>query len=652
VAKMSKIPVLKKLEMRVHRQYILKEAEHFRDHKKGVPEWIKNSDDSYVRHEDIEGSNYSRLPIILNFSKNEILCLDFGGSDGNDVLAHVPYYGSPYAAKQGKNLKREVSGGHGNGGKYYGLSQFDECQVINYFEGKLTMLTLKREADEVNYENNPVEPSWLIKFLYLDNWPYFYQQKQLLDALKAGKLNLFCWRGTNPKEKMSNPRDLGRLLEAVTKNPQARSALSTRIVDILLNGKLYFHQLLPIKIELDTSKNPKEFILPNQLGKYTFNKTQTSILKVSFSKEPLTGESSSLNILEIFSNGKPIGFYNISSMLFDKGVSRIMYAEIDCPELKEYNCVSNDRMALVDSPATDLFLNWCKSKLQEVLTEQTDKEMKREQDKNLDKVSEFIDQIVKDLSTLLEEEVLTQVYNKNSDITATVLTPTDETGGFGTDYQIRKKGGGKRKGKLAEKESPATNKPNKSQIRVFISNHDPDPLNPTGATYNMLERQPVLNQRQQDVPYGYWWINSQKEYLKKMRIEQPAARAVYCFLIKEVFLSSTFRKKYKDEPMEHVTPDALDDMDFNLIDRVFNKVVSRLSINIIEENQSEKLRTAIRAKEKFTIPELSEELGIDPTHITSFILQNKESILKLFRVVKGKNPNSNLGPQVNIYIKK
>ncbi len=649
---MAKIPIVEKLAMHVHRQYILKEAEHFRDHKKGIPEWIKNSDDSYVRHEDSEKANYSGLPIILNFSKNEVLCLDFGGSNGDDVITHVPYYGSPDAAKQGKTLKREVSGGHGNGGKYYGLSQFNECQVINYFDGKLTMLTLKKDGDEVNYKNYSVDPMWLIRFLYLDNWLYFDQQEKILEAIKSGKLNLFCWRGINPKEKINNPRDLNRLLEAVTKNPQARSALSTRIIDVLLNGSLYYHQLTPIKMNPDPSKSPREFILPNQLGKFAFNKTQTSTLKVSFSIEPLTGESSSLNILEIFSNGKPIAFYNISSILFDKGVSRIMYAEIDCPELKEYNCVSNDRVELVNNPVSELFLNWCTGKLQEVLTEQTDKEMKREQDENLDKVSEFIDQIVKDLQTLLEEEVLTQVYSKNSTTHSVVPTPTDEPGGFGTNHKIRKKGGGKRTGKLVEKDSPAIQKPNKSHIRVFISNRDPDPLSPTGAKYDMIERQPVLNQRQQDVPYGYWWINSQKEYLKKMKIEQPAAKAVYCFLIKEVFLSSTYRKKYQDEPVDHVTPDALDDLDFNLIDRVFNKVVSRLSINITEVNISEKLRQAIRNKDRFTVPELSDELNIDQTTINSFIAQNQDDISKMFKIVKGKNPYTNIGPQINIYTKK
>ncbi len=641
----KQIPVLEKLQMRVHRQYILNEAEHFRDHKKGIPEWIKNSDDSYVRHEDEEGNDYSKLPIILNFGKSEIICLDFGGADGDRVVEHVPHYGSPDAAKQGGKLKREVSGGHGNGGKYYGLSQFEECQVIDYYKGKLTMLTLKKSGDEINYKNEKVDPKWLVKFLLLDSWTYFYQQKRLLDAISNGKLNVFCWRGLKPKEKVYDKREINKVLQAVSKNSQARAALNTRIIDVLSNGKLFYHELRPVKIELDPTISPREFIFPNQLGKYTFNKVKTSVLKVSFSKEPLTGESASLNILEIFSNGKPIAFYNISTMLIDKGISRTMYAEIDCPELKEYSCVSNDRERLVDNEPANFFLGWCRSKLQEVLSEQTDKEMVKEQNKNLDKVSEFIDEVVKDLEDILDEEVLEQTYDEKSDKTAAVLAPTDEVGGFGTEHKIRKKGGGKRKGKLAEKEDKASEKPKKGQIKVFISNHHEDPLNP-GKKYDMLEKQPVLYQRPEDVSHGYWWINSQKEYLRKMKIEQPAARAVYCFLIKEVFLSSTFRKTYQEDGVD---PDGFDDMDFGLIDRIFNKVVKRLGIDISEENLAEKVRQAIKTRDKFTVPQLSEELGIDPMYITLILENAKEEVEKMFNVEKGKSEG---GRWVKIYIKR
>lgn len=645
---MPKVPVLEKLEQRVHRQYLLREAETFREHKKGISEWIKNSDDSYIRHEDAGGVGYSGLPIILNFSKNEIICLDFGGADGDVVIENVPFYGSPDAATQGKKLKREVSGGHGNGGKFYGLSQFDECQVMDFYQGKLTMLTLKKNGDEVNYKNKDVHPDWVVKFLFLDAWRYFLVQKKMLDAVLKGKLNLFCWRGIGLKDKIYDKRDLNKILDSLTRNRQARSALSTRIIDILWNGELYYHQLKPIQIEVNDTIPTREFVLPNQLGTYNFNKTKTSTLKVSFSKEALTGEDSSLNILEIFSNGKPIGHYDISSLLLDKGISKYMYSEIDCPELKEYNCVSNDRTALIESGAGGLFKDWCKNRLQEVLDEQKDKEMKKEIDKNLEKVSDFINDVVKDLSFLLEEEALTKIYNETGNVTATVMAPTTEIGGFGGKGKIKTKGGGKRTGKLEQRETTVAEKPKKSILKVLISNRDPDPLNKSGATYNMVEKEPILYQRPIDVSYGIWWINSQKEYVRKLKIEQPAAKAFYCFLVKEIVLSNTFRKKYQEAGID---PDRFEELDFDLIDKVFNKVVKRLSIDISEENISQKLREAINNKESFTVNQLSEELNINPLNITSVLINSKKEIQSIFDVKKIPNPNGN-GPMINLYTKK
>ena len=136
------------LQQRVHRDYLLREAEHFKDHKKGVPEWLKNSDDAYIRHEEFNKTDFSEIPILLNFNKKEVLCLDFGGANSKDMIEHIPFYGSPEASTQGKKmLNKKVSGGHGNGGKYYALSQFKECQVISYYQGKLTVLKLSKDGD-------------------------------------------------------------------------------------------------------------------------------------------------------------------------------------------------------------------------------------------------------------------------------------------------------------------------------------------------------------------------------------------------------------------------------------------------------------------------------------------------------------------------
>src|SRR3989344_6228523 len=92
----------KKILQRVHRDYLLREAEHFRDHKKGIPEWIKNSDDSYTRHEESNKIDFSTLPMFININTKAIVCLDFGGAAASDMIKHIPYYGSPAAATHGK----------------------------------------------------------------------------------------------------------------------------------------------------------------------------------------------------------------------------------------------------------------------------------------------------------------------------------------------------------------------------------------------------------------------------------------------------------------------------------------------------------------------------------------------------------------------
>jgi len=84
----------RKLSQRVDRRYLLRESEHFSNHKKGMPEWIKNSDDSYTRHEEFNNTDFSNLPILVNISKKEIICLDFGGATTKDMIEYIPFYGN------------------------------------------------------------------------------------------------------------------------------------------------------------------------------------------------------------------------------------------------------------------------------------------------------------------------------------------------------------------------------------------------------------------------------------------------------------------------------------------------------------------------------------------------------------------------------
>ena len=483
----------KKIKFRVHRDYIKREAQHFKDHKKGLPEWIKNSDDSYTRHEDSENKDLENAKIILNLDEKHISCLDFGGGDFNKIEQHLFYWGDPKAATYGEELKKKiVSGGHGNGGKYYALSQFKTCKIINYYKGKLSVFVIEDDSDYIEIENEEVTPPEAIKEAGIGEFDYFKRQnRELYDKLYQGKLNFFCWKGIGPRDKLqiSYKKRAEMLISSIANHPQSRSALRSRKVDVLLNGKLFWPDLEPEKAGIDEKFGVKEFSLPNKIGGYKFNKYFNSVLKISLSKKPLMGDKSSLNILEIDAFQKNIAYYNIPDLMLDKSLSKSLIAYVDCPELKkDYNCVSNDRVHLIDGlEITPLFLNWCRLKIKEVLDELTDREKKIEEKSQLNELRNFLDDITDEISELLEEDNLIKPkFSKEGKDRAEVDAPTEKEG-FGGDGKIKNKGDGKRRGGKENREDTSENKKGKSKLKILLSNHDPDPLNP-GKTYDMIER--------------------------------------------------------------------------------------------------------------------------------------------------------------------
>ena len=639
------------LKQRVHRQGLTRDSENFREHKKGIPEWLKNSDDSYTRHEIIDKKDFSSLPILINFDKKEIISLDFGGAKADDMIEHIPHYFSPEATTQGKKIQSsDLSGGHGSGGKYYGISQFKDCQITSFYQKKLTILRINKVGDYVDQENINATPEEVIKLLGLNKWEYFRKEgKKLFDDLKKGKHNLFCWRGIKPIDikSISNKQKFSSLLSSISNHPQSRFALKTRTVNILFEGKINAQSLKPAEVSPDPLFRMREFQLPNVLDVYKFNKSHNSVLKVTLSDKPLTGERSSLNILEFDAFKKNIAYYSLPELLLDKSLAKSLYATIDIPELSEYNCVANDRVRLIENEASSLVLNWCKFKLIEVIQELTNKEKKKEERKHLNDLGDFLKDVTSEISELLEEDILKPSFNPFGTQKNNVLAPTGKPG-FGSMRKIKHKGGGRRSGGKEEKETTTEDKKTRSKLQILVSNHDLDPLN-QAKSFDMIEREPILHQRVGDVEYGIWWINSQKSYIKKLKIKEPGAFPFYFFLVKEIVFSHRIRRKWKEQ--ERYDPDGLEDLNFTLIDEIFSKTVEKLGLELsYNQSQVERIRASIKLKDKFTISQISNELDIDPVSIHVFIGNETNGVLANYKVIKEKNVGK--GPRINVYIKK
>ena len=637
----------RKLPHRVHRNQTLRNAEHFYDHKKGIPEWLKNSDDSYTRHEDESGTDLVDSIIILNFSKKEICCLDFGGSRAEKIIEYLPYYGSPDAATQGQQLKnKSVSGGHGSGGKYYALSQFEECKIINYYLGKLTVLRINKEGEYVDREDEEVDFLEAVKETGIKSWDYFLKEGKEIDLENK---SFFCWIGKDPKEKisLSDRRKLMLLLSSISNHPQSRSALRSRKVDILFNGNLIWPNMKPIEPEKNQDFGVKEFQIPSKMGKYEFNKYFNSSLKIYLAKEPLTGEKSALNILEIDAGGKNIAYYDMQEFMMDKGISKSLIAHIDCPELKEYNRVSEDRFHLIPGGVTDLFLDWCKSKIQEILDELTDREKQNEEKEHLNHLRDFLDEVTEEISSLLEEEnIIRPTFSKSGKENSMVRIKTEEPG-FGGEGKGGTSGGDRRRGKEENSNEKSEDKKGKNRLQIFISGKDKHPA--TGETYNMNEHHPILDQRSIDIDYGIWWINSQKRYLKKINIKSKSSYPFYFFLIKEIVMCHKLGRLEKEQSQLDV--DSVVRLDFDLIDEIFNKVVGRLNIDLdTSKTDADRVRECIKGKEKFTIKEIAKEANVN--RLTVHAIVKEKFIQENYNAIKENVPTTRGNKEVNVYVKK
>lgn len=97
-------------------------AREFADLKNGIPEWIKNSNDAYIRANRPKGER----PIIVIYSATTrgynvpaFSCLDFVGMS-IDNLSILKKWGDPTASGFGSG----ITGGHGNGGKSFAIAGF------------------------------------------------------------------------------------------------------------------------------------------------------------------------------------------------------------------------------------------------------------------------------------------------------------------------------------------------------------------------------------------------------------------------------------------------------------------------------------------------------------------------------------------------
>ena len=136
---MSKLKYTPDRDIKVHRKGAIDLlCRPFQSHENGLPEWVKNSADAYVR-EDLVQEDRVIVLILRDGSARSpasISCLDFVGMTSDIIDIHFRYWADPHAAAQGRPAQG-VQGGHGNGGKCYMTQMFEQYScLLSVSQGK------------------------------------------------------------------------------------------------------------------------------------------------------------------------------------------------------------------------------------------------------------------------------------------------------------------------------------------------------------------------------------------------------------------------------------------------------------------------------------------------------------------------------------
>jgi hypothetical protein len=122
-------------------------------HGKGTAEWLKNSLDNYLRrHRNGVETMSGGWPVIVSLMDGDrshvgpnLAVIDFGGTSYSNINEFFLHWGDSKAATHGGAAAAPVTGGHGNGGKFYMRGMWQGgARLTTWLGGRATSLIVDR----------------------------------------------------------------------------------------------------------------------------------------------------------------------------------------------------------------------------------------------------------------------------------------------------------------------------------------------------------------------------------------------------------------------------------------------------------------------------------------------------------------------------
>jgi len=376
-------------------------------HEKGLPEWIKNSVDAYIRRDPPVPDDEQH--IVLHFKDGTrrepatFECIDFCGMTSEDIDKALKRWGDPKAASRG--LNKRVFGGHGNGGKFYMRQMFERSHFITYRNGRLNIFGFnehRKYGFARGFRDKASLPKDACGLAGIDELPL---PEGAMQQILSGETGFTVVRGIRP-DKIKSAIPVGRLCEKVRFHPQARKIVQRKPIHVLYNGQLALERLEGERIELRPGfDNLPPIPIPTKLPyeedgqieeiEFANTKYHAGLLRPMVAKEPFGRNSriSELNCIDVLGEIGVIASYRIHELphLKQYAQAEFLFGECYCPILEDPNedCVKNDREKLIDGPRTRALLRWIAEKVDEIGKEIENEEAKERKLQNLKLTDEF-----------------------------------------------------------------------------------------------------------------------------------------------------------------------------------------------------------------------------------------------------------------------
>ena len=515
-------------------------------HAGGIAEWLKNSLDNYIR---LRSAGQERRtggwPVLIDLIDGptkhgpNLAVIDFGGTSLHDVDEFFLHWGSRGAATLGHRvLDQNLTGGHGNGGKFYMRQMWrDGARFLTYRDGLVTSLVVERRADGKSgyWERKDEVTDWRTAMALAlpasedlgdaERIANYLEQtdSSLVAELDRGERGFTAIVGRRAEQVLSSNDvvsggrwDRQRLVDALRDTPQARRPIRELDIAVLANGLPIVGRLSEEELDLDPSWKVEPVVIPPQIvaASTSVKMDGAGILTLQKSSNPLAGRTKHRNAVTILdSNENPIAIYQVRELPLDGHSTLLDFIfgelKLDFPGVDDL--VQNERDKLVRSPTADALLEWLGGEVWKRVAVAEATQQEKTERKELELASLLNDELNRHAKRFLEE-LQTQIFVDIID------DPTG--GGPGSIHGDGKAAGGKGtggEGSGGKKEVPGsteqTRRPRFPQ--VLLSGYDADPAKDGEETKNLTDRHPPLEQDDVDKQNNVWWINTQHVFAKE-----------------------------------------------------------------------------------------------------------------------------------------